>query len=526
MARIVCAGLVTKNMGDSQRICHLTGIFLYANSKIVNRLAPTLAKDLAKHSAQLEAQQNLVVSLASRMGLQADAMQAEAQSIHAELQALATKTETLTKDARRMVDLFVSLGKLEFLQAAGEMDLNDHIRGLLPEAYSKVTRDAGTVPTLQAHIKKLKKQLGLNLNYDFSGSDADSRAERNKMLKIMVNDTEKRMQLDMALFWIGKRRAANSASSAKERTSARKSLFGRVVKPLHKLCALRNKLAMMLEPEMGKLRVKDLLSGEVQVCASDGTFAERRAFRDAYYLLQRLRIQVGADEQYMRNYVRKYSALQVSLVADHSRAQTQLEDALMQNKSGSYSLVLEITGRMADIGAGVRFATDQLLRARAHFPARVFGASVSAGSAESVQALQRDVERIIGPPLQSSAWNVRQRPPGESPVLQASGTEGLGAYGSDDSDDGENVNHEEASSMHSEASEVGSDIDDEFELPKSSDAELAHATYARSVADSGVGASVRGLIDGSAVDSDDDYGDDDADSEFEDGLEAELINLC
>jgi hypothetical protein len=185
------------------------------------------------------------------------------------------------------VDLFVSLAKLDFLKAAGEMDLAAHFCDILPEAYSKVTRDASTVPKLQSHIKKLKKLLGLDPNYDFSGRDADSRAERNKILTIMVNDTEKRMQLDMALFWVGKRRASKKDSSAKERTNSRRSLYAKVVKPLHKQCATRNKLAMMLVPKMGPLRVKDLLSGEAQVCASDGTFAERRAFRDAYYLLQR-----------------------------------------------------------------------------------------------------------------------------------------------------------------------------------------------------------------------------------------------
>ena len=535
----LCAGLVTKNMGDSQRINHLTGIFLYGNSKIVIRLAPTLAKELAKHSAQLQAQQNLVASLATRMGLHADAIQAEALSIHAELQALATMTDTLAKDSRRMVDLFVSLAKLEFLQAAGEMDLAAHFCDILPEAYSKVTRDASTVPKLQSHIKKLKKLLGLNPNYDFSGRDADSCAERNKILPIMVNDTEKRMQLDMALFWVGKRRAAKTASSAKERTNSRRSLYAKVVKPLHKQCATRNKLAMMLVPKMGPLRVKDLLSGEAQVCASDGTFAERRAFRDAYYLLQRLQVQVGADEKYMCNYVRKYHALQVYLVADHSRVQTKLEDELMQNESGSYSLVLETTGRLADIGTGLRFATDQLLRARTHFPSRVFDVSASTGADE--QALQRDVERIIGPPLPSSAWNARRTRPrdgasgGESPVLEASSTDGLGtmAYGpgsDDDSDDADdNASDDESDCSSQDGTYFAEELQLSSDLP-GQEAEHSHcATSARSVADSGVGTSVRGrTVDGGAREHD--YSSDASDYSdlFSDdsGSEAELMDYC
>lgn len=154
---------------------------------------------------------------------------------------------------------------------------------------------------------------------------------------------------------------------------------------MYKAVALHNKLAVLLQPPKPKLVVKDLLTGEAQVrtnssaragSISDDEFAQQRQFRDAFYLLERLSVQVNADEGYMTNYLQTYANIKDVLLAKHSAAQLEFEETMAQSgPTTGYKPVLEILGRMADMGNGLRFVNDQLLRAtlpgRSQFPAHV-----------------------------------------------------------------------------------------------------------------------------------------------------------
>lgn len=227
------------------------------------------------------------------------------------MQALAMHTDTLKKQARNTLDLHVSLVKFAFLETAGELHFAPEVLAVLPDAYSKVARDASTVNKLRARIKKLKKALSIADGYDLSLIN-DQRSEH---FKAVIDSLEIQMQLDLALFGLGKKRASQAASSAKQRTVARTSLYARVVKPLYGLCELRNSLGKMLMPQVPPLVVKDILSGTAKVRPTDDDFAERRAFRDSVYRHERLTNQVAADEQYMRNNLHVYCTLEDSLLA-------------------------------------------------------------------------------------------------------------------------------------------------------------------------------------------------------------------
>jgi hypothetical protein len=134
------------------------------------------------------------------MGIELPAVTATARAIHVEMQALAMHTDTLKKQARNTLDLHVSLVKVAFLETAGELHIAPEVLAVLPDAFSKVARDASTVNKLRTRIKKLKKALNIADGYDLSLIN-DQRSEN---LKAVIHSLEIRMQLDLALFWLGK----------------------------------------------------------------------------------------------------------------------------------------------------------------------------------------------------------------------------------------------------------------------------------------------------------------------------------
>lgn len=374
-------GLVTKNMGESERISHLSGIFLHGNGRVQQRLARTLVKDLDKHTKLLAEQEAHVALLATRLQIPGPDIATRAREIHNHIQDLAKSADVMTKKAKHTLELLVSTAKCAFLeQLPGSISgLTEDQLAILPQSYTTVASDAKAVGKVRSRIKILKKSLGLPAQGDLTA------AQTEQMVADSINGIEKRLQLDLALFWAGKRRAANTNASSKQRTQSRKSLYAKVVTPLNKSVGLRNKLAALLPVPKPPLVVKDLLSGDAMVyptstatpgSISDDEFAEQRRFRDAVYLRDRLDVQVTVDELYMANYLQTYTTMKRVLLARHEATQVELDGAMsLADPTTGYSHVLEILGRMADIGTGLKYANAQLHRAtlpgRSRFPAHV-----------------------------------------------------------------------------------------------------------------------------------------------------------